>query len=190
MTFAEPGIPTSGGSGLRYDERMTDTAATASNSHAKLMTTIYAQQAKKRAEQGRGMTGAGSRVLSAQGLGSAGGGGGAYGLQKNAAAAFAKMSAAYQAQWGSALQVNSGGRTYAQQAAARAAYLAGRGNLAAPAGTSVHETGRAVDLGGAIQNMNSPQHRWLQSVAGQYGFSWTGRTFSQIEPWHWEYVGS
>jgi LAS superfamily LD-carboxypeptidase LdcB len=160
------------------------------SSHARLLGQIQRKQQMMRAQQGRGMTGATSQVLSGAGRGSAGGAGGAYGLQKNAAGALARMDAAYRARWGTGLVINDGGRSYEDQVRAWNAYQNGTGNLAARPGTSVHEQGRAVDFGGAIQNAGSAQHQWLQQVAGQYGFSWTGRTFSQVEPWHWEYVGS
>jgi LAS superfamily LD-carboxypeptidase LdcB len=118
-----------------------------------------------------------------------GGAGGAYGLQKNAAGALAQLQGAYQARWGQPLVVNSGGRTFAEQTALYNSYLAGTGNLAAKPGTSVHESGLAVDFGGAAHGFGA-QQTWLQQVAGQYGFSWTGKNFSQVEPWHFEYVGS
>ncbi len=191
----EPGLPASLGSGGRYAERQLEAGAQALSSHARLQGAIQQRAQRARQLAGQGMTAASTRAIGALGggtapKGAAGGWGGAYGLQKNAAAALARMSAAYQARWGVGLVVNSGGRSYAEQAAAYAAYKAGRGNLAAPPGTSVHESGRAVDLGGAILNASSAQHQWLQQNAGQYGFVWTGRTFKQFEPWHWEYHGS
>ena len=187
-----PALPTTVGGGGNYGARLEDTASAASAANSRLMGSIASRNARLRQQQGRGVMGGATQALvaSGAGLGPAGGFGGAYGLQKNAATAFARMSAAYQAKWGAPLVVNSGGRSRAEQAHLYALYKAGKGNLAAPPGTSVHESGRAVDLGGAIRNMNSAQHRWLQQVAAQYGFSWTGRTFSQVEPWHWEYVGS
>lgn len=184
-----PTFPTTYGAGGRFGSSLDDTAMASSSANSRLMSIINQRQQAARARQGRGV-GGGISQAAARALGPAGGFGGAYGLQKNAAAAFARLNAAYQAKWGSPLVVNSGGRSYAEQARAYALYKAGRGNLAAPPGTSVHETGRAVDLGGPILNMYSPQHRWLQQFASQYGFVWTGRNFSQVEPWHWEYHGS
>lgn len=187
-----PSLPQTVGGGGNYAARLEDTARAASDANSRLMNSIASRNARIRQQQGRGTMGGATQaaVASGKGLGPAGGWGGAYGLQKNAAAALARMSAAYQARWGAPLVVNSGGRSRAEQARLYALYRAGRGNLAAPPGTSVHESGRAVDLGGPIYTLGTPQHKWLQSVASQYGFSWTGRTFSQIEPWHWEYIGS
>lgn len=196
-----PGLPSTGGASAGYANRMMDAQQQSLSSHGRLTGAIQQKVARTRALAGQGSTAASTRAVA--GLGSpmagmnagnasksAGGWGGAYGLQKNAAAALARMSAAYQARWGTGLVVNSGGRSYQEQAQLYAAYKAGRGNLAAPPGTSVHESGRAVDLGGAILNASSAQHQWLQSVASQYGFVWTGKNFSQFEPWHWEYHGS
>ena len=188
-----PSLPTTVGGGGSYGARLEDTARAASDANGRLMNSIASRVARQRQAQGRGTMGGATQAVTAasgQGMGPAGGWGGAYGLQKNAATALARMSAAYQAKWGAPLVVNSGGRSRADQARLYALYKAGKGNLAAPPGTSVHESGRAVDLGGPVYRLGTPQHKWLQQVAGQYGFSWTGRTFSQIEPWHWEYVGS
>lgn len=115
--------------------------------------------------------------------------GGAYGLSASTTRALSALNAAYRQQFGQDLSIASGGRSRQQQEQLYAAYKSGRGNLAAPPGTSVHESGRAVDFGGPIQNAGSVQHRWLQANAGKYGWVWTGKNFSQFEPWHWEYHG-
>lgn len=116
---------------------------------------------------------------------------GAYGVTKPAAAAFAKLSAAYRGAGFGNLQVNSGGRTYQQQAQLYAAYRAGRGNKAAPPGTSLHESGIAMDFGGALYNTNmqaamrTKQHTWMRQNAANFGWYWVGKNFG--ESWHWEY---
>ena len=115
--------------------------------------------------------------------------GGRYGLSQGATNALSALNAAYRQRFGQDLVINSGGRSYEDQARLYAAYRAGRGNLAAPPGTSVHESGRAVDFGGPIQNARSAQHVWLQQNAGRFGWLWTGKNFSQFEPWHWEWHG-
>lgn len=63
-------------------------------------------------------------------------------LREDAAASYRRMLAAGMPAGG----IASAGRTRAEQAALYAAYLAGRGNLAAKPGTSKHETGRALDI--------------------------------------------
>ena len=122
-----------------------------------------------------------------------GGGGGAlggqYGLIPGADAAFQQMSAAFQQQFGYGIPVTEGGRTYERQQELYNLYLAGKGNLAAKPGTSLHESGRAVDLGGPFTNANSREHIWLQQNAHRWGYKWTGKNFSQFEPWHWEWHG-
>lgn len=115
--------------------------------------------------------------------------GGIHGLTPQAGSAFARLNAAYKDRWGQSLIVNSGGRTGEQQQRLRDLYLAGKGNLAAPRGQSVHESGRAVDLGGAAHYSTTPQHAWLRANAGRFGWLWTGKNFSQREDWHWEFQG-
>jgi len=78
---------------------------------------------------------------------------------------------------GRVLQITSAGRTYAEQAALYAAYLNGSGNLAAPPGTSVHESGLAIDTNDATWLRSHPEFGWVN----------TGLGFS--EPWHFEYQG-
>lgn len=127
----------------------------------------------------------------AKGKPQTGGPRGAFGLTVPAAAAFGQLNAAYGKAFGGGLTVNSGGRTYAEQAKLYAAYKAGRGNLAAPPGTSLHETGIAIDLGGPIYNKNmaaavaTKQHTWLRQNAAQFKWFWVGQRYG--ESWHWEY---
>lgn len=104
-------------------------------------------------------------------------------------ASFRAMNEAYRQVFGQDLIVNDGGRTREEQAYLYNLYLQGRGNLAAPPGHSLHESGRALDLGGPITNASSREHRWLQANAHRWGFYWAGKNFSQIEPWHWERNG-
>lgn len=109
---------------------------------------------------------------------------GAYGLAVPAANAFGKLSSAYQKKWGVGLTVNSGGRTYQEQQVAYQKYLNG-GPKAAQPGTSLHESGIAVDIGGPVTNAGSAQHAWLRQNAAQFGWYWVGQRYG--EPWHWEY---
>lgn len=75
---------------------------------------------------------------------------------------------------GRSINVASGWRSYSEQAALYAAYLAGTGNLAAPPGSSNHEDGRAADI--------SPGSEVFGGVAGQYGLGFT----VPGESWHIE----
>lgn len=71
-------------------------------------------------------------------------------------------------------RVTSSFRTRAQQEALYALFLAGKGNLAARPGTSLHESGLAVDARGTPA--------WEAAMV-RNGFK---RTVTS-EPWHWEF---
>lgn len=71
-------------------------------------------------------------------------------------------------------RITSSFRTYAQQAALYELYKSGKGNLAAPPGSSLHESGLAIDARGTPE--------WELAMA-RNGFKRTVKS----EPWHWEY---
>lgn len=78
--------------------------------------------------------------------------------------------------------VDSDFRTYAEQAALYQKYLAGQGNLAAPPGHSMHESGKAFDINSAFLAQNPDVVRYLlnhgfdRDVGGEpWHFTWTGR---------------
>jgi len=129
----------------------------------------------------------GASPLTTGGSGSNSDRGGVYGLTSKAGGRLQALQKAYQAQFGQALTVNSGGRSRHDQEIAYRNYLNG-GNLAAKPGTSVHEFGKAVDFGGAA-NHYSPQHTWLVNNGPKFGWVWAGKNFSQVEPWHFEFRG-
>lgn len=161
-----------------------DISDRASRQHSMFLTALKAQQARQQPKISAGSSGGGS--------GRQGGGGplaGRYNLVAGADKALVAMNAAFQKQFGYGLKVNEGGRTRARQQQLYNLYKAGKGNLAAAPGHSLHESGRAIDFGGAIQNARSREHRWLQANAGRWGFKWTGKNFKQFEPWHWEWHG-
>ena len=108
-------------------------------------------------------------------------------LRADAAASYLRMIAAGMPTGG----VAAAGRTWAQQAVLYALYRAGRGNLAAKPGTSLHESGIALDM-----TRGTPAQRWMTvggdpwkvtptgSIrANEYGWS---RTVPS-EPWHFSY---
>lgn len=110
-------------------------------------------------------------------------------FKTDAANSLAAMKAAYESALNRTLIINDGYRDLTGQWAAWNNYQNG-GNLAAYPGTSNHGWGLAVDFGGEVySSSNSVGHRWLQANAAAYGWKWTGRTFRQVENWHWEYVG-
>lgn len=77
------------------------------------------------------------------------------------------------------LEIVSGYRTFEEQRELRADYLAGRGNLAAPAGHSNHHSGIAVDL----NTSDAGVYSWLRANGRDFGFI---RTVPS-ERWHWEF---
>jgi LAS superfamily LD-carboxypeptidase LdcB len=93
-----------------------------------------------------------------------------------AARQFRRMDAAATAA-GHPLHVNSGYRTYGEQAALYRAYLNGTGNLAAPPGHSTHGLGLSAD----IQVTDPTTLHWLRAHAGTYGFV----DDVPSEAWHW-----
>lgn len=145
------------------------------------------KQAMQRQAQQRQSYGGGGGGYSGSGGGPAGFG--KYGLVEGADRALTGLNQAFQKQFGYNLQVNRGYRSYEDQARLYRLYKQGRGNLAAAPGKSVHQSGRAVDFGGGMQNARSREHRWMQQNAHLFGFKWTGKNFKQFEPWHWEWWG-
>ena len=83
---------------------------------------------------------------------------------------------------GAEVGLNSGFRTYPEQALLYDRYRAGVGAKAAKPGTSNHQSGRAVDLN--AWDFNGTVYTWLKGHAPRHGFI---RTVSD-EPWHWEYL--
>ncbi|HEY6745479.1 MAG TPA: peptidoglycan-binding protein, partial [Mycobacteriales bacterium] len=93
-----------------------------------------------------------------------------------AAQAFRRMDDAARAA-GHDLHVNSGYRTYGEQAALYQAYRNGTGNLAAAPGRSTHGLGLSAD----IQVTDPATLRWLRANADRYGFV----NDVPSEAWHW-----
>lgn len=149
-----------------------------------------AQQRMQQAQQVRMPNGSQNYQIPGGGQGK-GGPRGTYGLTVPAAQSLSALSNAYAQAGFGPLRINSGGRTYEEQARLYALYKAGRGNKAAPPGQSLHESGIAVDLGGALYNTNmgaamaTAQHQWMRQNAAQFGWYWVGQGFG--ESWHWEY---
>jgi LAS superfamily LD-carboxypeptidase LdcB len=111
-------------------------------------------------------------------------------LRADAAAAFNRMSQAFNAAFGEPLCVEASYRTYQRQVELYSSMPAG---YAAVPGTSNHGWGLATDLCGGIQVDNSPEHMWLLDHAA--AFNWFHPAWAMPggggphEPWHWEYAG-
>ena len=106
----------------------------------------------------------------------------------DAAAAFDRMTAAYEEEFGTLISVTDTYRDYAGQVSCRQR----KGNLCAKPGTSNHGWGVAFDLGGGIQRFGTPQHEWMRANAAAFGFThpvWAQAGGSKPEPWHWEFIG-
>jgi len=99
-------------------------------------------------------------------------------MTKTAGAQFRRMDAAANAV-GIDLKVNSGYRTYAEQAVLYNDYVHGRGNLAAPPGRSNHGLGLSADIDVTDKRVGT----WLHKHAARYGFV----NDVPQEPWHWTY---
>lgn len=108
--------------------------------------------------------------------------GGGFYLRRDAAAAFRQM-VAQAAVAGVVLHVERAFATMEQQTSYWDLYVSGKGNLAAKPGYSNHQGGIAVD----ISSFQSTTYAWLAQNAGRFGFVNTGKSFSQPEPWHWEF---
>jgi len=113
--------------------------------------------------------------------------GGRSGLTVKAGNSLTALERQFFGVFGTGFKINYGYRSSKEQARLYALYKAGKGNLAAPPGHSMHERGIAIDLGGPFTNANSAQHRWLQRNGPKYGWYWVGKNYG--EPWHWEYRG-
>lgn len=97
-------------------------------------------------------------------------------LRRAAARAWEAMQSAS----GGALTLTEGYRDMANQQKRWAMYKAG-GNLAAVPGSSVHGLGNAADIGAG--------QAWARANGPRFGWYPTGLSFSQREPWHFEYKG-
>jgi cell wall-associated NlpC family hydrolase len=107
-------------------------------------------------------------------------------LRCDAAASYVKMSAAFEATFGSPLCITDSYRSYASQVSA----FHRKPGLAAVPGTSNHGWALAVDLCGGINVAGSPQWTWMTANAGRFGFvqpDWARPGSEKPEPWHWEF---
>lgn len=112
-------------------------------------------------------------------------------LDCDAADAFDDLAAAYLADTGRTLGLNSSYRSYERQVEVKAL----RGWLAAAPGTSNHGLGIAIDIAdaGDVGQFDAPVYLWLTENAWVFG--WEHPHYMEPggsgppEPWHWEFVG-
>ena len=105
---------------------------------------------------------------------------GSFRLRSDAAAAYLAMKADAK-KAGVTIKLSSAWRDSSVQAYLYDLFIRGLGNLAAPPGSSDHERGIAIDLSSGIP--------WAQKNCTKYGWYNSGMTFSQKEPWHFDYRG-
>lgn len=113
-------------------------------------------------------------------------------LRCDAVVALTALNEEFRAEHGTDLPVGSTYRTYAEQAALKAA----KGGLAAPAGVSHHGWGVAVDFAGfgGVGQFDQPLYAWMVEHGPGHGWehpAWAGPGGAgPAEPWHWEYTGT
>ena len=108
-------------------------------------------------------------------------------LRPDAADSMAALLDQFRWEMQTGLGIEEGYRTLDRQIYLRDLYLTGKGNLAAVPGTSNHGWGLAVDFRYPGSVTSTPGFSWLLANAPSFGWTWAGRTFAQVEPWHWEY---
>lgn len=104
---------------------------------------------------------------------------------------YQKLRAAFRKATGLDLLLTSGYRTYAEQKSLYDRWKAGTfhsPSVARP-GTSLHESGRALDLRDSgttagVTVAGNSRSNWMKANAPKYGFNATGYNFR--EPWHFE----
>ena len=142
----------------------------------RLSTIRQEEDARTKAERGSPVwQGAGAGMAPTGKIVSIGGG---HNLDSAAAGAYKQMVADAAAQ-GVRISLTSSYRSNAEQAVLYNRYLNGTGNLAAPPGRSGHNRGTSLDVRTGIE--------WMQRNGAKYGWHNTGMSFSQKEPWHFDY---
>lgn len=113
------------------------------------------------------------------------------------AAQFLSMCRDYAVQFGEngdRLSANEARRTRARQQDLYANYVRTGYPLAAYPYTSRHDEythGNAIDVGVTMKNgvnraLTEAEFTWMHATAERRGFTWTGRNFAIVEPWHIE----
>lgn len=182
-----------------FQTRMADTMSSGSNQHSAYLQAVQRRNALDEEARQKAFWESASKNMSqtyrpgqsfgVANFGPAGQGqlGGQWNLVGGADAGLRGMQEAYKSQFGSYLPILEGGRTYQRQQELYNLYKSGRGNLAAAPGTSNHESGRSIDIGGVARQVGSAQHNWLVQNGGNWGWGWEGKNFG--ESWHFTWYG-
>ncbi len=108
-------------------------------------------------------------------------------LAPGAAMAFMYMDAAYFADFGSHIRINSSYRSYSAQVIT---YATKGSDLAAVPGTSNHGWGEALDIS-TNGGYSGETYKWLTENGPKFGYVnpyWALQGRGREEPWHWEYI--
>jgi cell wall-associated NlpC family hydrolase len=106
-------------------------------------------------------------------------------LACDAAVSFRLMSAAFTAELGTTLCITDSYRSHV----GRTALTPSKRKPSTAVGTSVHGAGRAVDLCGGVERLDTPEHRWLVKHGASFGWvspTWAAAGGARPEPWHFE----
>jgi hypothetical protein len=110
-----------------------------------------------------------------------------YRIRADVLPSLVELDAAFRAQFGEDLPLNSAYRSFDDQVAV---YNPSDPNpLAAPPGCSNHGLGTAIDIDG-ISAKGSARFAWLDANAGRFGWvnpDWARPTGRLPEPWHWQH---
>lgn len=106
-------------------------------------------------------------------------------LRADAAAAFIELDGDFRSEFGRPMCVTDSYRPYHEQVRLFQEMLPG---MAARPGTSAHGLGVAVDLCGGVNELGSPEHRWMLDHAPERGWDNPEWARGGFEPWHWEYT--
>ncbi|MGY1649656.1 NlpC/P60 family protein [Geodermatophilus sp. SYSU D01119] len=107
-------------------------------------------------------------------------------LRCDAAAGYAVLASAFEAEFGTPLCITDSYRSMAAQQDA----FRRKPALAAVPGTSNHGWALAVDLCGGVNVAGTAQWTWMTQNAGRFGFvnpDWARPGGEKPEPWHWEF---
>lgn len=117
--------------------------------------------------------------------------GGGHKLSQAFAPRWRALNAHAKSVFGVDIPIKSAWRSNARQAVLYAAWVARLpgANLALPPGRSTHNKGTGIDVAGRFALRGTKEHDWLVANGPTFGVHWTGRNFSQVEPWHFDYLG-
>lgn len=110
-------------------------------------------------------------------------------LREDATDSLVEMNEAFKKEFNKDISITDSYRSYEEQVAIKKK----KPGLSAEPGTSNHGWGLALDLGGGINNWDTPERDWMVQNAEKYG--WVSPDWAQPgasskeEPWHWEYTG-